>query len=116
MAFELESNGTACLAAARKAGRLFDDRTRSAVSFRNYMQGDLHDPAGWEGLRNGDCSEDALRCGQPGVHGCGPAKSGGGVFDLLIHDVDMCLPPVRQTAGAVLRGGPGGFANRASIF
>src|SRR5215831_17910385 len=35
----------------------------------------------------------ARRCGEPGWGGWlkDPTRSGGGVFDLLIHDVDMCL-------------------------
>jgi predicted dehydrogenase len=44
------------------------------------------------------------RCGEPGWGGWlkDPAKSGGGAFDLLIHDIDVCLwlfgPPLAVSA------------------
>jgi predicted dehydrogenase len=62
------------------------------------------------------------RCAAPGWGGWlqDPSKSGGGVFDLLIHDVDMCLQlfgkPEAVAATGVCDGGRGIDCLDAALF
>src|SRR5947207_9362929 len=48
----------------------------------------------------------ARRCAPPAWGGWlqNPAKSGGGAFDLLIHDIDMCLHLFGRPAGVAATG------------